>query len=468
MTNSLLLGLLTTFTKKEWRELDRFIRSPFFNTRTEVISFFEGLTEGWWWTGIEPDKQKLFKRVYGKEPFSDQKVRLLMSDLLRLAEQYLVCRDLTDDEVKSKTTLSKIYRLRGLPKHFRRSLKQANQEQNKSPRRNADYYRDAYEIQLEQYRYDASIKRTTKLNLQLITNYMDVHHLVQKLRMVCTLLSHQAVYKADYDFGMLEEILSYVEQNELLEVPAIAVYYYCYRSLTEPDQPEYFQEFKRLILEKGAFFTALEMRDLTILAINFCIRNYNKGNHAYLKEEFDIYREGLEKGYLIQDGSISRFTYRNVVTLGLVMEEYDWVESFIYEYRDLLPTQYRESMFSFCLARLSYSRKQYDESLSLLQKAESGDLLLQLASRAVRMKIYYELQELDVLDSHLEAMKVFIRRKKVMGYHQTNYLNMIHFMKKMLELNIYDRREVVLLKEELQQTKSVAEKNWLLKQLQDL
>ena len=66
-------------------------------------------------------------------------------------------------------------------------------------------------------------------------------------------------------------------------------------------------------------------------------------------------------------------------------------------------------------------------ALKLLQKAEFGDLLLNLAARSLQLKIYYELQELDLLDSHLQAFRTFLRRKKELGYHRDNYLNTVRF-----------------------------------------
>ena len=101
----------------------------------------------------------------------------------------------------------------------------------------------------------------------------------------------------------------------------------------------------------------------------------------------------------------------------------------------------------------------------MLQKAEYKDLLLNLAAKILQLKIFYELQEFDLLASHLQAIRSFIRRKKVMGYHRENYLNTVHFTQKMLEINPFDKTERAELRREIEETKAVAEKEWLLEQI---
>ena len=82
------------------------------------------------------------------------------------------------------------------------------------------------------------------------------------------------------------------------------------------------------------------------------------------------------------------------------------------------------------------------------------------------LKIYFELKEFTLLESHLDTMKVFIRRKKVIGYHQTNYLNIVRFTKKILTTNLFDKSKKTKLREEIENEKILTEKEWLLEQLE--
>jgi hypothetical protein len=89
--------------------------------------------------------------------------------------------------------------------------------------------------------------------------------------------------------------------------------------------------------------------------------------------------------------------------------------------------------------------------------------MLALAAKTIQLKIYYETDTYDLLESHLQAIAVFIRRKKVMGYHRENYLNLLQFVRKLMELNLFSEKDKSAFREAVKQAKPLAEKEWLLK-----
>ena len=179
----------------------------------------------------------------------------------------------------------------------------------------------------------------------------------------------------------------------------------------------------------------------------------------------ELYKEGLEKELLLEQGRLSRFSYHNIVGTGLRSGQYEWTENFINTYKNTLEKQYRESSYSFNLARLAYSRQDYNETLSLLQKSNYRDLLLNLSAKTLLLKTYCELEEIDLLFSHLDAMQKYIRRKKVIGYHKTNYLNIIHFARRLITINKFDKTELNILAVAIKEEEILSEKQWFLKQL---
>ncbi len=464
MKNSRLVALLQTLSNKEIKEIRKFLHDSYFNNRPEVYRLFDYLSDCIQLYKVIPSKEKAFQQILEKANYDDQKMRLWMSFLLKLVEKFLVQEALFKDEVKIKTTLTTIYRERNLPKHLERNLRELQVLQQKQIHRNAAFYNKDYQIQYEQYRFASANRRMSELNLQKMSDDLDIAYLSEKLRQSCFSLSHQTIYKTEYHFGMLPEVLSYIENQNLLDTPAIAIYYYGYQTLSQAQQAEYFQSFKKNIVDYGDLFPAEELGDIYLLAINFCIKRYNAGDRFYLKDEFELYQQGLLQNLFLKNNLLSRFTYRNIVTIALILEEFEWVEQFINDYKSKLQKEHRESMYSFSLALLEYSRKNYDLALQLLQKSPYKDLLLNLAAKTVMLKIYYELDEFDPLDAHLEAMRTFIRRKKIMGYHRENYLNLIYFTKKLMESNPFDRASLKTLHEEIEKSKPIAEKDWLLRQ----
>ena len=465
LKKSKLFSLFNTLDRREIREFSRFVRSPFFNQQEKVVQFLDFLAEYRLYLKLTPTKEKAFSVLYPNEAYSDVKIRLLMSTLHRLLEHYISYQAFFQDDINPKILLAGAYRKRGLPQHFQRCVRQIRQQQDASPYRNADFFNERYRLQLEEYQFLSTRKRTQQLNLQEISDTIDISYLLLKLQQTCFLLAHQRMYKTEYDFGLLPEVITYIEEKGLLDIPAIAIYYYCYYSLVQPETDQHFKQFKQLLLDNAHQFPTVEIRDLLILAINYCIKKLNDGNSLYAREGLDLYKKGLESDFLFENGLLSRFTYNNIVAMGLGEEEFTWVDEFIRGYKNALEKDYRESTYNFNLARLEYERKNYDASLLHLQQAEYKDLLNNLIAKTLQIKIYYELQEFDLLESHLDSLKIFISRKKVLGYHRKNYLNIIYYTKKLLHLNNYDQQAKEKLRQAIEAEEVLKEKDWLLAQL---
>ena len=463
MQNSRLVQALGRLTRRQFREMSKLVRSPFFNHRPEVIRLFDYLTACELELDILPEKPAAYRQVFPNEPYDDSKLRKCMTLLMQLLEQYLIYKNVFGNEVRTGIELAGAYRHLDLPKHFGQVLKNVKQVQAARAIRNADYFSDDYQIQLEEYEFTVKNRRIGELNLQKISDTIDIVYLSSKLRQTCFSLSHQAVYRTDYNFGLLQALMPEVER--FLDIPAISIYYYCYRALTREKGDADFQEFKKLVFEYIEQFPLPEIRSLYLLALNFCIKRYNEGQQLYANECFDLYREGLERDFLVEDGILSRFTYNNIVSIALTIGQLDWAEQFIDQYKTTLEKKYQESNFSFNRARLLYERQDYEAALQLLQRSEYKDILLNLSARTAMIKIFYEIEAFDLLHSHLEALKTYINRKKVMVYHRINYMNVAHFARKLMELPPGDRQERARLRAEIEATKGVAEKPWLLRQL---
>ncbi len=462
MEHSKLLSLFKTLEKQEIRDFKKYLHSPFFNQREDVIQLFDYLLKQEKRKKKAWDKETVFQKLYPGEIFDDHKIRMTISFLFRHLEDFLVYQELFKDSVKTKISLAQIYRKRGLAKHFHGTIQSAKILQERQPSRNAKYHNNRMDILLEEFQFKASYERTVVQNLQEISNTMDITFISLKLRQSCHSISHQAVYKTDYQFDLIADMLRLVEEKALLDIPAIAAYYYCYKSYRNPENIFFYEQLKKEILKNSQFFPASELRDLYLFTINFCIKRMNEGFKQFEKEALQLYQQGLQTGHLLENGVLSRFTYRNIVTMSLMVQDYEYAQQFIHEYYPHLAATHQQSAYSFNLARLEYARKNYKTALTLLQKAAYKDLLLNLAAKTIALKIYYELEEFDLLESHIAAMTNFIRRKAIIGYHKKNYLQLLKFTKSLLELKPYDREARNKLSKEIEETKMVAEKSWLL------
>lgn len=460
MEKSSLCQLIRTFSPVELREVRKFLRSPFYNQRQDLIDLFEWLS-----TEPAPAQEKAWQHLFGLVPYDEQKFRLLMSYLHRLLEQYLTVKEWQDDLLNRQVYLAKAYRKRQMDAAFGKTQLQLEKALEAQPLRNAHFHDTRYKIQWEAHQLAYTQNPTDVSRLQSLSSAADVIYLAQKLRLICLLSAHESVYQSERQSEVNEAILALAERPEMSALPAVAVYLHCYRMLRNPGEEIHFQRFKQLLLGQSGLFFEEEMNGLFILAVNYCVRRINAGEGRFFAEALDLYKEGLSKQYLLENGVLSRFTYHNIVAAGLHTGELDWVHFFIHEYKNRLEKQYRDSSFSFNLARLEYARRRYELVLELLQRANYRDPLLNLAAKTLLLKTYYDLDEIETLESHLDAMRNYIHRKRVLGYHRTNYLNIIRYTEKLIRLNPNDKNAVYMLRQEIEQETVLTEKAFFQKNL---
>jgi len=469
MKSSRLSLIFNTFSKKEIRDLRKWLNSPAHNQRQDVRDLFEYLSKN-----IQNEsekslnKERIFKKIFANAKYDDARFRQTIHFLHKAIEEFLIFQELTSDQVKSKTALATVFRKRKIDKLFNKTIKEAKDLQQKASFRNADYQQNEFQIELEEYSFREKQKRTTEMNLQELTNALDLTFIARKLRYSYLMYAHQTVYKTEYNFSFLEKMLSYIEEAELDKLPSIGVYYYGLKTHIEKDNALHFQNLKAAIFKNTHLFPRSEARDIYLMAINHLIKQMNSGSDFAIREVFDIYKKGIEEKLLFEGEFISRFTFRNVIAIGLKLEEFKWVESFIENYQPFLQEKYRDNIVHFSKANLAYVKKEYPTAMQLLTQVEYNDTLMNLNAKNMLVKMFYEEDEFDALESLLSSMRAYLTRKKVMGYHKSFITNFIKLTKKLLKVSPYDKSQIEKLRLDIMEAAPMAssERQWLLTQLE--
>lgn len=319
MEKTLLWEAFAALTATEIREFGKFVRSPFFNGRQQPIILFDYL-DACRRAGILPTEAAAAATLNQREP--GVKIRQANSALLSLLEKYLAYQEKFQDENRAKIRLASAYRKRNLGKHFNITLREAKQSREQQPWRHADYFHDLNLVEWERYRFDTSTKRTESFNLQAVSDLMDTAFVARKLRLACQAVSHQTVFKAEYQIGLLDAVLAHAEKTELLETPAVGLYYFCYQFQTDLEAEEqHFERFRELLQEHAEVFPPDELRTLYLLAINFGIKKINQSAEGWLRATLDLYRGALSRKLLLENGQISRFAFNNIIAIALRVGE---------------------------------------------------------------------------------------------------------------------------------------------------
>ncbi len=468
MYNSNVLKILKSFSKTELRDLGKFVQSPYFNQREDVLMLFNYLAQHLGSAPILFEKEKIYTILYANKPYDDAALRFTMHSLLKVIRQYLAQKEWESNDIDVQLSLAKSMRKRGFDDYFEKEMTNSEVLIKENPYRNADFHYMNYLLEIEKVDSITFMRRKGDMPFEELFEALNSFYISGLLKNACAALYNKTTTFEKYQLPLLDTVIEWVEKNENLyentEGVAIRIYFNALMAL-KTNQNKYFEVLKKLIHKNWMLFPKSEARVLYLQAINFCIKRINANELGFLNEFFDLMQSGLENKCLFENGVLSKFTYTNAVTVSLRLEKYEWSKLFIEEYKIFLHPKDREAAYNFNLATYFYRLNDYDNALKLLQLADFGDVQTNLHARSVQMRIYFEINEIEALTSLMDSTQTYIQRQKDIGYLKDNYLNLIKFIKKIFKLDMKNKAEKEKLLEEINDTKNVVEKQWLLDKL---
>jgi len=471
MIKSQLVELLRNFDKKEIRDCRKWLNSPYHNQRQDVIDLFEYFFSKKY---INKDKKLskeiVFSYLFPKEKYDDAKIRQTMYFLLKVVEDFMIYNRIKNEEIRNKVILAEIYREeKKLNKYASKSLDLANNLLEKEAHKDIEFHWNSYLIRREEVDFTTEHGRFdgTEKFIQSLKAF-DLNYAAIKFRDLCVSFFDKNVKLNDIEEKIISVFSEYADQINPSDYPAVVIYHQLYKILQNPND-ELFESLGTMTIRYKSDFNDDDKRNIFLLIINHCIRQMNSGKRQYLKEAFTFYKIAIEDQFFIENGILDRYLFRNIVTAGVALKEFDWVFNFIHDYQKFLEEEYRESYVSFCLSSLYFRQGDYKKAMQLLAQYEQDDVLLNLNSKVMLIRMYYELDEINALESLLGSTKVYLRRKKgVSEGYRVAYSNIIKYTQKLLRVNPYDKEKKAKLREEIQAANPLIEKQWFLERLEQL
>lgn len=456
----------------ELNRLHRFILSPYFNRSEAIIHLFEWIKEDLK-NPYQPlaSKEDVWKICFGEHTlYNDGRFRKLQSDLLRLIEEFYSQEVFETHPIyKSKYLLEAIY-AKKLDALQTNAIKSAQEHAKDQTGKSASYYYYQYEIERNIYLLTRNqTERSSKLNIEDIVINLDRFYLAEKLRYYTFIVTHQHFAAVNYKMLFIDEIIDHINTHEYGDVPAILIYYQILLTYKEPDNRSHYELLSELIRKHIHLFSESEAKEIIDSALNYCIIRMNAGEELYVREAFNLYCQSLENKLLLVKGQITPWSYKNIVTAGLRLSEFNWVENFIKEYSPFLDEKFRSNAVTFNLAQLYFYKRDYQKVIEQLSKVEYDDFTYNLNSKTLLMASYYELDEIEALNSLLDAFRIYVQRNnKLTKGKGSHYLNTINIVRKLAKIKHGDTKNIDKLVKEVIEAKGIVSKNWILEKLDAL
>jgi len=475
---SVLFKTWAALPEAQRRLIAKAVRSPLFNQREAVILLLDFIEQQMpFATGIAEkrprrgaagfNKEAAFQYVFGgssKKPvaYDDGKMRHLMTYLLEVVRQCLAWQEWSSDSASVNLHFCHALKKLGAHDFWGKALERAKSDLEKSGFRHDGYYFQQFTLEQETWELGRQKHRSGVDNVEAMNGAFGVFVAVNTLRQGCNLLAKKAMSNISAIIPYLPETLRLVEQGFFEEHPAVKIWYASYIALAEPENEAHFRQLKQLLNDCGDIFPDADLRNLYILALNVCIRRINAADKKYMREAFDLYQSGLSRRVFLENGYLSKTTYRNVMNIAVGVGEWDWAFRYLEAFQAYLPPKERENIFRYNLATYYFRKNEYDAALELLRHVELREMLENFDARRMMVRIYYDQGELQALESLLDSFDIYLRRHREGGYHREMYRNFVRFLKKMIVPATRSIAERNKLLREITQTEYLAEREWLL------
>jgi len=462
---------LLCLSHEEHLRLLRFLRSPYFimsKTMAPMCEVFIKLIERNE-TGF--DRQQVWQKLFPEEHYDDVNFRKYCSDLLRLTGEFMAQEMMAGDSLKmSLGTLSFAVKHKVdpvLPSLLRQAKTALEQKQYRS----IEDFHSGYTIERQYYTWmEFDVKVNARANLEEISGQLDLFYWIEKLKLFSAMLSQQRTSNYAYDLKFMGQILDFLREYPVEEVPELAIYFYSFLTLYEEDQVAHYYNLRRLLDAYAMVMPQKEAIELFDSALHYCTGKINKGDKSFYQEYFDLFEEAIQKGIFLQNGELATWRFTNIVAAALGLGKLEWAENFVEKFKFYLPGESRQNTYTFNLARVYRFQKKHDEVLDLLQNVEYDDIGVNLISKMTLLITHFERKDLEVLNSFIESFRVFLNRhKNIPQQRRISYLNLLKYTRRLMRLAPGDKAAKSKLRDEITREKAtIVNQEWLLEKLAEL
>ena len=453
----------------EVRRARQWLACPLHNQREDCRALFDlrvGASPA-----RETDRATEFARLYPTAPAYDAaRHRQTEHQLLKRLEAYLSWESYRRSPYAADGFLMRAARQRGLD-----DLRQTRARRYRpGPDHSTD--RLAYEYQLAAVRDEFALgdDRRGGADPAAAERTLDRYVLALRLRQLCLRLARERLLDDQPPAGVAvaTALLDRAFEAEYAAAPLIRLY-----ALVASLQTGYLPpaaaagsgpvltQLAGLLTRYADHLTDYDRRTLLLLAINSGLRRANAGAEEAAADTLALYRLGLDAGMLHDRGTMSVFTFNNVLGLSVHLGQTEFANDFLVRYQADLPARGGQEVLALGRARLALADGDDGAALRHLQRADFRDFIHHLTARVLQLKIYFRQQNYTLVQAHVSSTRKLLSRKRGSSYHVLNYRNIFALAGAVLRLPPADPAARAALRARIAVTEPCTEKAWLLSTL---
>ena len=448
MQDSKLYILIQSLDKKLLKKLIGLINEKLSIQQENKYILIQYITQKIQQNKTEFDKKVIFKTVF-KNVLNENKINAVMTDAVKFLEDFIVTEEVLSDNEMKNFYLSKYYYQHKLNSYFEQSYKQTQLKDNKKILLRD--YAIQTEIEFIHAKY-AALNNNRDVELNSVEINLQEYYSTWKIK-----LDNLTTIR-------LETNTVKYEPKNILYVIHLDI-----RELFKTQREALYKSIITTIKVQAKYIHLAELRVILMLLDNFCIQQINAGKKDYINHVFELYKIMIELEVLLDDDdTLLAGQYKNIITVALRTQSYDWAEGFLNAYKNNIRDNQSEVAYVFNKACIAFEKKEYKFCLQVLSEMVFKDFFYKLTVKRMQIKSLFMLYINDrtyfeTLYGHINAFKKYIYTKKNLPvvYQETNK-NFYKFIHQLFFVNIKGNEDMPYIQTKIKECEMLADKNWLL------
>jgi hypothetical protein len=448
MKNSKINRLIKTFTKPEEREFLKFLKSPYHNTNKNLINLFLTLQKSSKEKSLSPDNESVYNKLFPGRKYDYSRLRVLSSELLQKAEQFLSVNKFLTDKAETKLYLLNELKNRKLDAHYRTNFREAENYLSTSDKIDQSYFLNRYKLYNQYTDYLVSIDEqgnSTSIVLRSGENLL-AFFLTGFLNIAHELKIHEETFNFRFDSSLVSAaadsidfnfIIRKMEQRNYPYAGIVKIYHLMFLAYVNPENDKLYYRLKKLIYDSLNSFNDNEKFNLYIILESICVTKLSYGKRDFYKELLILYKDMIVNSIYLASGSdyFQLNLFRNMFYTALLMKDFDWCRDFIENFSSMLHPDYREDMYNFALAHLNFEKQNYVKALSAIYKVNHDFFVFKYDARIVMLKIFFETSQYEQALSMIDSFSHYLNKnKKVPPLDKERFGNFLKYVKNLIKI----------------------------------
>lgn len=418
---------IQSFSKVEFKEFMKFVRSPFFNTKKDMIRLIEELKKHYpLFNKTSFTRENLYSKVYPYGKFKDNVMRRMTSNLNKLTKDFLSYKSFKEDQFQFRFSYLNSLFKRNINNIIPKEIKKCDDLLNNVSRIQSSDLINKYFFNDLKYLYKMQRKKNkTILNEPEGLNTIIYYFINELYANLFEILSETHVFNRKINNELLaifmknfneksffidfEKIKHIDQKNKIL----VLISYYTYYGLVNLKDNKFHKYFLKYLNINSSMLNDNTIRDHYFRLLNIYHLKKRAGfSESYNKEIFEIYVQLLCKNMLFSPNTLhlNHFQLINVILLAVKLKKFTWAEKLLEEnIGKVIPVE-KNNTYNYCKALLAYEMKDVKSALACISKVKFDTR--RYRAKILICKIYYDMNYFEELLSFIDSFRHYLKNDK--------------------------------------------------------